>query len=66
MDKDSTSNINGISKFPIKAVIDIGELTIVPLDKSIVNTLEISESTLLEQRITEDGVLLRIVKIEEK
>jgi hypothetical protein len=57
--------INALPK-PVKRVWKISSIYLVPLDGSIVNKLGISEeNTLLEQEITEEGILMRMKRIEK-
>jgi hypothetical protein len=62
MDNSSSSNINSTAKYPIKAVIKIGKVTTVSLDKLIVKRLGITDETFFQQELCEDGIYLRIVR----
>jgi len=64
MDSSSSSNINTAAKLPIKAVINIGNVTMIPLDKSIVKLLGITGETFFQQELDSDGIYLRIVRKE--
>ncbi len=57
---------NTTVKIPIKKCWKISEIFFVALDKSIVQNLGINENdTFLEQEITNEGILMRIKKIDE-
>jgi hypothetical protein len=62
MDNETSSNINSSSKLPIKFVINIGKMSLIPLDESVKKRLEITEQSLFRQEITEDGILLRPIR----
>ena len=46
----------------IKKCWKFGDVTLVAIDKRIVKSLAIDESTLIEQEITQDGIVIRIRK----
>lgn len=57
---------NTTVKIPLKKCWKIDEIFFVALDKSIVKKLKINENdTFLQQELTEDGILMRIKKINE-
>jgi hypothetical protein len=63
MNNSSISAINSPIN-PIKKCWNVGSNTVVVIDKSIVRKLGINENnTLLEEEITQDGILLRIRKL---
>jgi hypothetical protein len=66
MDNETSSNINSADRRPVKFLITIGNLTVIPLDKSLKNQLKITEWTSFTQEITEDGILLRPVRDNSK
>lgn len=56
--------INALPK-PVKRLWKISSIYVVSIDRSIVEKLAISEdNTLLEQEITDDGILMRIKHVE--
>jgi hypothetical protein len=67
MNKSSNSLINNTTpNNPLKKCWKINEIFFVALDRTIVQKLEINENyTFLEQEITNDGILMRIKKIDE-
>lgn len=58
----SEQSLTNPPKYPIKAVVVIGDITAIPLDKSIVKGLGITEQTFFQQEQSEEGIYLRIVK----
>jgi hypothetical protein len=64
MDNDSSPNINTAAKYPIKAVINVGNLMVVSLDETISERLGITDETFLQQELCDDGVYLRIVRMD--
>jgi hypothetical protein len=51
-----------IPKNLIKPALKIGDVTLVPVDKSIVKDLKITENTYFQQEQSADGINLRILK----
>lgn len=62
MDRYSYSDINKTEGLPVKNAIPIGTITVVPLDKTIVEKMGIDENTFFEQILTDNGILLRTVR----
>jgi len=46
-------------KKPVKKCWKLGDVIIVAIDAEIVNKLQVEESTLFEQEITNEGILMR-------
>jgi hypothetical protein len=59
MNNERTSDINTSVQARPKPIFNIGNVTVVLLDKQIVKLLKINEETLFEQQLVEDGILLR-------
>jgi hypothetical protein len=63
MDKSSFSGVDTSTKHPIKSVLTVGNVTLVPLEKSIVNRLGITENnTFFQEEVVNEGILLRMIK----
>ncbi len=57
------ASISPKSSAPKKPIFDINDVKLVPIDKSIVNALQLTEGEFVEQLLTTDGnILLRRMK----
>lgn len=63
MNSQSRNTGDNSSSTIVKRAWSIGQLTVVVIDKSLVQELKIDDGTLLEQVPIEDGVLLKIRRI---
>jgi len=61
MDNSSSSDTNVAVKLPIKTVFTVGGVTLIPLEKSIVERLGIEDNTIFQEEVVRDGILLRLV-----
>jgi hypothetical protein len=60
---DDNAQIETPNLKPFKKVWKIGSVTVIPIDKNIVDILRINEfETLFQQEITNNGILLRLVR----
>jgi hypothetical protein len=62
MGNKSSSDINTADEAPVKCIITIGRISLVPLDNSIQKRLGITDETAFTQEITPDGILLRPIR----
>lgn len=56
------AHTNTQPKTAVKPVFTIGDVTVVLLDKEIVKHLRINEDTLFQQVLTDDGILMRMIR----
>ena len=61
LSEDLSSSVE--TKSPIKRLWNIGPHLVCIIDKNIVKKLEINENIIVEQQLTNDGILLKIKKL---
>jgi len=57
-----SSDINKTDRLPVKPVYVIGSVTVAVLDKSIVKKLGVNEDTFFEQEMSNDGIILHLIR----
>ena len=62
MYNNTPAHVNPPIRTQVKPIFNIGNVTVVLLDKEIVKLLQINEDTLFKQELSDDGVLLRIIR----